>query len=262
MNDTITNLIADIRKWEKNAKTNSAEPRLAEVGSALVSVLDPIATRLEQLIKDGFYVTPEAVRKFAEEQSKKDEGLSFEDAPNLNEVLRNPPFKGGAEEEERERFCRNLSVPALGIQFRRYRSANTTILVATWRDDFNSHVYVLRVERDGDSPNCGWRATATNDGHVVFQLRTKNRSNCEQFAFSAMKRYLKVGHRRTYRTIAKAKKEESNMNAETTKKLHALVRLCNEIIAEPDTAAKNAQIIKDELLALCESENGLEKEEK
>ena len=45
------------------------------------------------------------------------------------------------------------------------------------------------------------------------------------------------------------------MNAETTKKLHALVRLCNEIIAEPDTAAKNAQIIKDELLALCESES-------
>jgi len=160
----------------------------------------------------GTYFTPEAVRKFAEEQSKKDEGLSFEDAPNLNEVLMNPPFgRAGAPrtpEEERERFCRYLSVPALGIQFRRYRSANTTILVATWRDDFNSHVYVLRVERDGDSPNCGWRATATNDGHVVFQLRTKNRSNCEQFAFSAMKRYLKRGHRRTYRTIAKAKKEE------------------------------------------------------
>lgn len=45
------------------------------------------------------------------------------------------------------------------------------------------------------------------------------------------------------------------MHAETTKRLHALVRLCNEIIAEPDTAAKNAQIIKDELLALCESES-------
>lgn len=175
------------------------------------------------------YFTPEAVRKF--------------------------------EEEARERFGKFLSIPALGIQFRRYRSANTTILVATWRDDFNSHVYVLRVERDGDSPNCGWRATATNDGHVVFQLRTKSRSKCEQCAFSAIKRYLKLGHRRTYRTIAKAK-EEKKMNAETIKKLHALVRLCNEIIAEPDTAAKNAQIIKDELLALCESENGLEKEEK
>ena len=74
--DTITNLIADIRKWEKNAKTNSAEPRLAEVSSALVSVLHPITTRLEQLMKDGFYFTPEAMRKFAEEQSKKDAGTS------------------------------------------------------------------------------------------------------------------------------------------------------------------------------------------
>ena len=78
MNDTITNLVADIRKWEKNAKTNSADPKLAEACSALCPVLDSIATRLEQLIKDGFYVTPEAARKFAEEQSKKDEGLSFE----------------------------------------------------------------------------------------------------------------------------------------------------------------------------------------
>ena len=119
-------------------------------------------------------------------------------------------FLNGELEEARERFGKFLSIPALGMQFRRYRSANTTILVATWRDqkECNSHVYVVRVERDGDTPNCGWRATATNDGHVVFQLRTKNRSNCEQFAFSAMKRYLKRGHRRTYRTIAKAKKEE------------------------------------------------------
>ena len=134
-------------------------------------------------IPAGTYFTPEAARKFAEEQSKKDEGLSFEEA--------------------RERFGKFLSIPALGIQFRRYRSANTTILVATWRDDFNSHVYVLRVERDGDTPNCGWRATATNDGHVVFQLRTKNRSNCEHLALSAMKRYLKRGHRKTLRKLAK-----------------------------------------------------------
>lgn len=156
----------------------------------------------------GTYFTPEAVRKFAEEQSKKDEGLSFEDAPNLNEVLRNPPFKAGAEEEARERFGKFLSIPELGIQFRRHKSANMTKLIATWRDDVNDHVYEISVQRDGDSPNCGWRALATNDGHNVFQLRTKNRHNCEHFALSAMKRYLKSGHRKTYRTIAKAKKEE------------------------------------------------------
>lgn len=145
-------------------------------------------------------------------------------------------------------FAKFLSLPELGIQFRRHKSENMTKLIATWRDDANDHVYEISVQRDGDSPNCGWRALATNDRHNVFQLRTKNRHNCEHFALAAMKRYLKRGHRKTYRTIAKAK------NAETTKKLHALVRLCNEIIAEPDTAAKNAQIIKDGLLALCEKE--------
>lgn len=194
MNDTITNLIADIRNWEKNAKKNSAEPRLAEVCSALVPVLDSIATRLEQLIKDGFYVTPEAARKFAEEQSKKDATPIDPSAPTLNQILMNPPLTG---------IAKFLSVPELGIQFRRYRSANMAKLIATWRDDANDHVYEISVQRDGDSPNCGWRALATNDGRNVFQLRTKNRHNCEHFALAAMKRYLKLGHRKTCRTLAK-----------------------------------------------------------
>ena len=155
MNDTITNLIADIRNWEKNAKKNSTDPKLAEVCSGLVPVLDSIATRLEQLV---------------------------------------PPLTG---------FAKFLSLPELGIQFRRHKSANMTKLIATWRDDANDHVYEISVQRDGDSPNCGWRALATNDGHNVFQLRTKNRHNCEHFALSAMKRYLKRGHRKTYRTLAK-----------------------------------------------------------
>lgn len=86
MNDTITNLIADIRKWEKNAKANSAEPRLAEVSMALVSVLDPIATRLEMLVKDGFYVAPEAARQIA--QAHKD----LMDGKSLNAILANPSF--------------------------------------------------------------------------------------------------------------------------------------------------------------------------
>lgn len=192
MNDTITNLIADIRNWEKNAKKNSADPELADICSGLVPVLDSIATRLEMLVKDGFYVTPEAARKFAEAQK------DIMDGKSLNAILMNPPLTG---------FAKFLSLPELGIQFRRYRSANMTKLIATWRDDVNDHVYEISVQRDGDSPNCGWRALATNDGHNVFQLRTKNRSNCEHFALSAMKRYLKRGHRKTYRTIVKKEGE-------------------------------------------------------
>jgi hypothetical protein len=107
-------------------------------------------------------------------------------------------------DEACERFGKFLSIPELGIQFRRHKSANMTKLIATWRDDFNDHVYEISVQRDGDSPNCGWRATATNDGHVVFSLTVKDRSLCEHFALSAMKRYLKRGHRKTYRTLRKA----------------------------------------------------------
>lgn len=188
MNDTITNLIADIRNWEKNAKKNSADPELADICSGLVPVLDSIATRLEMLVKDGFYVTPEAARKFAEAQK------DIMDGKSLNAILMNPPLTG---------FAKFLSLPELGIQFRRYRSANMTRLIATWRDDANDHVYEISVQRDGDSPNCGWRALATNDGHNVFQLRTKNRHNCEHFALAAMKRYLKRGHCKTYRKLAK-----------------------------------------------------------
>ena len=117
----------------------------------------------------------------------------------IDPVLANPPLTG---------FAKYLSLPELGIQFRRHKSANMTKLIATWRDDANDHVYEISVQRDGDSPNCGWRALATNDGHNVFQLRTKNRHNCEHFALAAMKRYLKRGHSKTYRTLAKAKKEE------------------------------------------------------
>ena len=112
----------------------------------------------------------------------------------IDPVFMNPPLTG---------FAKFLSLPELGIQFRRHKSANMTKLIATWRDDANDHVYEISVQRDGDSPNCGWRALATNDGHNVFQLRTKNRHNCEHFALSDMKRYLKSGHRKTYRTLAK-----------------------------------------------------------
>lgn len=82
---------------------------------------------------------------------------------------------------------------------------------ASGKDDVNDHVYEISVQRDGDSPNCGWRAFATNDGHNVFQLRTKNRTNCEHFALSAMKRYLKRGHRKTYRALANAAKEKGGV---------------------------------------------------
>ena len=118
-------------------------------------------------------------------------------ALRLERLVNNPPLEG---------FAKFLSVPALGIRFERRKSKALTTLAATWRDEVNDHIYEVRVQPDGDSPNCGWRATATNDGYIVFQLRAKNRTNCEHFALSAMKCYLKRGHRRTYRAARKAAK--------------------------------------------------------
>ena len=141
----------------------------------------------------------------ASEEEKYDRGKTafYEISKEIANVMRldlfgdeprNPPLTG---------FAKFLPLPELGIQFRRHKSANMTKLIATWSDDANDHVYEISVQRDGDSPNCGWRALATNDGHNVFQLRTKNRHNCEHFALAAMKRYLKRGHSKTYRTLAK-----------------------------------------------------------
>ena len=111
------------------------------------------------------------------------------------------------EEEARERFAKWLSVPALGMQFKRHKSKALTKLVASWRDELNDHIYEICVAPDGATSNCGWRAKATHDGHLVVTLTAKNRTNCEHFALSAMKRYLKRGHRRTYRKLAKSGKD-------------------------------------------------------
>lgn len=178
--DALESIIEDAHKLAK-----------ADIAPDLVkSCVETIALRLERLVKNGLYVTPKAAMETV-----------AGDRP-LDAVLMNPPLEG---------FAKFLSVPALGIRFDRHRSKAITTLAATWRDEANDHIYEVHVQPDGDSPNCGWRATATNDGRVVFQLRMKNRSKCEQCAFSAMKRYLKLGHRRTYRTIANAAKEKGGV---------------------------------------------------
>lgn len=174
--DAIKSIIEDAHKLAK-----------ADIAPDLVkSCVETIALRLERLVKNGRHVAPKAAM----------ETVAGDRPPDA--VLTNPPLEG---------FAKLLSVPALGIRFGRHKSKAITTLAATWRDEANDHIYEVRVQPDGDSPNCGWRATATNDGRNVFQLRTKNRSNCEQFALSAMKRYLKRGHRRTYRKLAKSGKE-------------------------------------------------------
>lgn len=112
-----------------------------------------------------------------------------------------PDSETPSSESNADSFGKILAVKWLGIEFRRFRSNAETVYVATWRNDEtrDSHVYEIHVKRDGDTPNCGFIAQATNDGRRVFSLSAKNRSHCELCALSAMKRYLSRGHRGPYR---------------------------------------------------------------
>ncbi len=162
-----TDNIKDIIDDARNLALDVRDAKMLRFG------IERIAERLESVIKDGLYVTPKKA---------------------IDAVLANPPLEG---------FAKFLAVPALGIQFKRHKSEDMTLLVASWKNDNNDHVYEVRVVRDGETPGCGWRATGTNDGRRVFSLAAKNRSNCEKCALSAMKSYLKRGHRKTYRSIRK-----------------------------------------------------------
>ena len=191
MEDTIQEVIKDAHNMALHCADTAPD--------LLKWCFESIATRLERVCASGLYIAPKSVVETAKAAAA-DTPVDLS-GKSLNAIFANPPFS------KVDGFAKYLSVPALGIQFARRKSKALTTLAATWRDDVNDHIYEIAVQRDGDSPNCGWRATATNDGHVVFQLRTKNRTNCEHFALSAMKRYLKRGHRRTYRKLAKSGKE-------------------------------------------------------
>lgn len=74
--DALKSIIEDAHKLAK-----------ADIAPDLVKpAVETIALRLERLVKDGFYVTPEAAREIA--QAHKD----IMDGKNLNAILANPPF--------------------------------------------------------------------------------------------------------------------------------------------------------------------------
>lgn len=74
--DALKSIIEDAHKLAK-----------ADIAPDLVKpAVETIALRLERLVKDGLYVTPEAARKFAEEHKDLMGGKS------LNQILLNPPL--------------------------------------------------------------------------------------------------------------------------------------------------------------------------
>ncbi|MBR4615983.1 MAG: hypothetical protein IKO55_10290 [Kiritimatiellae bacterium] len=175
--ETIDDLLVDIRRWEKNAqefkdlKTGDYCCDLL-TGTGLARLLNSIAARLELIKERVTYCAPA-----------------------------NPSPGGG-------NFRKFLTYEKLGIEFKRFVAKDVTKLVAKWCNTNDSHIYEITVRRAGDSANCGWIALATNDGHRVFELRSRNRSNAEHCAISAMKRYLARGHKKTLRALREAQAKE------------------------------------------------------
>ena len=98
-----------------------------------------------------------------------------------------------------EGFAKALALPWLGTQFRRFKSAAETVCIAAWKDECNSHVYEFRVRRDGDTPNCGWRATGSCDGRLQISLTCKGRNIAEKCGLVAFRRKIQESHKRAFR---------------------------------------------------------------
>ncbi len=101
-----------------------------------------------------------------------------------------------------------LQVPWLGIQFRRFKSSEMTVLATRWKnaETNDSHIYQIEIRRDGDSPNAGWRAMARRDLRLIFTISGKSRDMVQRGALAAMKAYLTRGHRKARKTWLAARR--------------------------------------------------------
>lgn len=84
--DALKSIIEDAHKLAK-----------ADIAPDLVKpAVETIALRLERLVKDGFYVAPESINKFAREEVAADvppaDAPIDPTAPTLNQILLNPPL--------------------------------------------------------------------------------------------------------------------------------------------------------------------------
>jgi len=90
-----------------------------------------------------------------------------------------------------------LSIPEIGIEFKRYHSKDCEVFICEWRNDSASHVYEIRVRRDGDL----YRATCSNDGRKLVSMAGPSRAVLTRFALGGFRQYLRRGHRKTLRTV-------------------------------------------------------------
>ena len=92
-----------------------------------------------------------------------------------------------------------LKIEKLGIEFRKFSSAEAELFVSEWRNDNDSHIYTVSLTRkDGQ-----WRASLRFDDREIGQCSAPSRARCAEMAVGAMRSVLIRGHRKTLRTLAK-----------------------------------------------------------
>ena len=93
----------------------------------------------------------------------------------------------------------DLRIEELGIEFVPLWSKDHWLVAASWHDGQNAHVYSVRMGRDGDR---GWTAHLENDGREFATLSSPLSAwTAIKMGLSAMKAYIRRGHRRAIRTL-------------------------------------------------------------
>ena len=113
---------------------------------------------------------------------------------------------GRIEPDKRSGLAHVIDMPEIGLHFDRFRSDGITYFIGKWQNDQYSHVYTLRVEKWGGG-NGHWNAIGENDGRNIFTLHSHSRHHCEWLGFAALRKYIRIGHRRTLKRLKKNQKE-------------------------------------------------------
>ena len=98
-----------------------------------------------------------------------------------------------------------LEMPEIGIDFKRFHSADADVYICGWKNEYISHVYEIRMRRVED----GWRVVMTNDGRKLCSMSAPSRQLAYRCALGAMRAYLRRGHRKTIRAVEKSAKQET-----------------------------------------------------
>ena len=106
---------------------------------------------------------------------------------------------GRIEPDKRSGLARVIAMPEIGLHFNRFRSDGITYFIGKWQNDQYNHVYTLRVEKWGGGTG-HWSAIGENDGRHIFTIHSPSRQLCEKLGFAALRKYIRIGHRRTLKS--------------------------------------------------------------